>query len=53
MNWDQVEGQWHELKGRVKSHWAKLSDSDLQHMSAKKELGGVHQLLKRFMMAVD
>ncbi len=37
MNWDQVEGRWHELKGNVKSRWAKLSDNDLRHMSAKKE----------------
>lgn len=36
MNWDQVEGQWKQLSGQVKTKWAKLTDDDLQVLGAKK-----------------
>jgi uncharacterized protein YjbJ (UPF0337 family) len=36
MNWDQIEGQWKQLEGQVKSRWAKLTDDDLMNLSAKK-----------------
>ncbi|WP_119168208.1 CsbD family protein [Algihabitans albus] len=29
MNWDQVEGQWKQLSGSVKTEWGKLTDDDL------------------------
>jgi uncharacterized protein YjbJ (UPF0337 family) len=37
MNWDQVEGQWSQVKGRLKSKWSKLTDDDLKNLSGKKE----------------
>lgn len=37
MNWNQIEGQWHQLKGLVKSQWAKLTDDDLSNIAGKKE----------------
>ncbi|MBX3199117.1 MAG: CsbD family protein [Labilithrix sp.] len=37
MNWERVEGQWHQLKGELKSKWAKLTDDDLKHVGGKKE----------------
>jgi uncharacterized protein YjbJ (UPF0337 family) len=37
MNWDQIQGQWLEIKGRVRSRWAKLTDHDLLYLSGKKE----------------
>ncbi len=45
MNWDQIEGQWHEMKGRVRSRWAKLTDNDLANVSGKKEslVGAIQQ----------
>ena len=30
MNWDQIEGRWTELKGRLRSKWAKLTDDDME-----------------------
>lgn len=30
MNKDQVEGNWKQLKGKVKQQWAKLTDDDLK-----------------------
>ena len=29
MNWDQVEGQWKDLKGSIRQKWAKLTDDDV------------------------
>ena len=37
MNWTQLEGQWHQLAGQVKSRWAKLTDDDLANVAGKKE----------------
>jgi len=37
MNWNQIEGQWNELAGQVKSQWAKLTDDDLKNVAGKKD----------------
>lgn len=37
MNWNQIEGHWHQRAGQVKVHWAKLSDDDLKSVAGKKE----------------
>jgi uncharacterized protein YjbJ (UPF0337 family) len=37
MNWDQVEGQWHQLKGSLTSKWAKLTDDDVKNVGGKRE----------------
>ena len=41
MNWDQIEGNWKELKGDIKQKWAKLTDDDLDFVAGKRdELSG-------------
>ena len=37
MNWDQVEGQWKGLKGRVREAWGKLTDDDMEQIAGKKD----------------
>lgn len=37
MNWMQMEGQWHQLTGQVKSTWGKLTDDDVKDISGKKD----------------
>jgi uncharacterized protein YjbJ (UPF0337 family) len=37
MNWDQIKGQWLQLKGQVKSKWGKLTDDDVTTISGKKD----------------
>ncbi len=37
MNWQQVEGQWKQVKAQAKSKWAKLTDDDLRNLEAKKD----------------
>lgn len=37
MNWDQVKGQWLQVKGKVKEKWGKLTDDDLTLIGGKKD----------------
>jgi uncharacterized protein YjbJ (UPF0337 family) len=36
MNWDQVEGNWKQLKGRVQQQWGKLTDDDVDAINGKR-----------------
>lgn len=38
MNWDQITGNWKEMKGKVRAKWAKLTDDDLENVSGKKDV---------------
>lgn len=42
MNWEQVESQWDNLKGKVKEQWGRLTDDDLTRIRGKRD-----QLLAR------
>lgn len=37
MNWDQVEGNWKQFKGKAKEKWGKLTDDDMGTLSGKKD----------------
>ena len=37
MNWDRIEGDWKQLKGRAQQKWAKLTDDDLFFIRGKRE----------------
>jgi uncharacterized protein YjbJ (UPF0337 family) len=30
MNWDQVKGEWKQMKGQARTRWGKLTDDDLE-----------------------
>jgi uncharacterized protein YjbJ (UPF0337 family) len=36
MNWDIVEGNWKQFKGKVKVHWGKLTDEQLDVIAGKR-----------------
>ena len=36
MNWDIVEGNWKQFKGKVKSQWGQLSDDQLDVIAGKR-----------------
>ncbi len=38
MNWDQIEGQLHQVSGKLKQKWAKLTDDDMLLLKGKKEV---------------
>ena len=37
MNWDQVKGQWTQMKGSVRKQWGKLTDDDLDVIAGERE----------------
>ena len=46
MNWDRVEGQWKQFKGRAQQRWGKITDDDWDQIEGKREelVGRVQQL---------
>ena len=37
MNSDTFKGQWHQIKGEVKTQWGKLTDSDMDQIEGQSE----------------
>jgi len=36
MNWDRIEGNWKQFKGRVQQQWGKLTDDDVAEINGKR-----------------
>jgi uncharacterized protein YjbJ (UPF0337 family) len=36
MNWDQVEGNWKQFKGKAQQRWGKLTDDDMAEIKGQK-----------------
>jgi len=37
MNWDQIEGKWKEMKGRLREKWGNLTDNDLEMIAGRRD----------------
>jgi uncharacterized protein YjbJ (UPF0337 family) len=37
MDWDRVEGNWKQVKGKVKEKWGNLTDDDLDKIAGRRE----------------
>lgn len=37
MNWDQVAGNWKQLRGSLREQWGKLTDDDLHEIAGRRE----------------
>lgn len=37
MNWDRIQGRWHQIKGKVKERWGILTDGDLEAIGGQRE----------------
>ena len=37
MNWDRIEGNWMQFKGKAKEQWGKLTDDDLDVVAGKRD----------------
>lgn len=35
MNWEHIKADWNDVKGKVKSQWAKLTDDDMLLIEGK------------------
>jgi uncharacterized protein YjbJ (UPF0337 family) len=52
MDWNRIEGNWKQLKGKVKTQWGKLTDDDLDVIAGRREqLAGKVQ--ERYGIALD
>lgn len=52
MNWNEIQGRWVEIRGRVRERWGKLTDDDLDVIAGKRDqLVGVLQ--QRYGATVD
>jgi uncharacterized protein YjbJ (UPF0337 family) len=52
MDWNRVEGNWKQFKGRVKEQWGDLTDDDLDKVNGQRDqLEGVIQ--ERYGIAKD
>ncbi len=37
MNEDSIKGKWHQVKGKIKAKWGKLTDDDLKQIEGNRE----------------
>jgi len=38
MNWDQIAGNWKQVKGVVRQKWGKLTDDDVDVIAGKRDI---------------
>jgi len=37
MNWDRIEGNWKQFKGKVKEKWGRFTDDELDVLSGRRQ----------------
>ncbi|MBT9382612.1 CsbD family protein [Pseudooceanicola sp. CBS1P-1] len=37
MNWDQIQGNWKQIKGSARTQWGKLTDDDLEVVAGRRD----------------
>lgn len=37
MNWDQVAGNWGQMKGRVREKWGELTDDEIDQVEGRRD----------------
>jgi uncharacterized protein YjbJ (UPF0337 family) len=37
MDWNRVEGNWKQFKGKIKEKWGQLTDDDLDQIAGKRD----------------
>jgi uncharacterized protein YjbJ (UPF0337 family) len=38
MNWDQIKGNWKQLKGHARAAWGDLTDDDLDRIAGNRDI---------------
>ena len=38
MNWDQIQGNWRQFKGKVQQQWGSLTDDDLDRVEGRQRI---------------
>lgn len=52
MNWDTIEGNWKQAKGKVRERWGKLTDDDMTVINGKRDQA-VGRIQERYGIAKD
>jgi uncharacterized protein YjbJ (UPF0337 family) len=52
MNWDRIEGNWQEFKGKVQEKWGELTNDDLDKIEGRRDQL-IGSLQKRYGYARD
>jgi len=52
MNWDRIEGNWKQMKGKAREQWGKLTDSDWHQIAGKRDLL-VGRIQERYCISED
>ena len=37
MNWDQIEGKWKQIQGKVLEKWSKMTNDDLLQIAGERD----------------
>jgi uncharacterized protein YjbJ (UPF0337 family) len=37
MNWDRIEGNWKQFKGKAKERWSRLTDDELEIIAGRRD----------------
>jgi uncharacterized protein YjbJ (UPF0337 family) len=37
MNWDQIQGNWKQMTGKVRETWGKLTDDELSKIAGQRD----------------
>jgi uncharacterized protein YjbJ (UPF0337 family) len=37
VDWDRIEGNWKQAKGKVREKWAQLTDNDLEQVNGRRD----------------
>jgi uncharacterized protein YjbJ (UPF0337 family) len=38
INWNQIEGDWKQFKGKVKQKWGQLTDNELDEIAGNRDI---------------
>ena len=38
MSWNRIEGNWKQLKGKVRETWGELTDDELDQIAGKRDI---------------
>ncbi len=38
MNWDQIEGNWKQVRGKVRAKWGELTDDEIDRIKGERDI---------------
>jgi uncharacterized protein YjbJ (UPF0337 family) len=38
MNWDQIEGNWKQIRGKVRAKWGELTDDEIDRIKGERDI---------------